>query len=401
MTVRRDPDGRWRYRVQVRLTDGTLQRISGTAPKYENSKKAAEQAERDHITRVLHPERVKQRKEVPTFDEWFNGRFWREWVVARKNKPTEVRSKQTIYRVHLKPAFGDVRLDRIDDGAIAEFRAKLVEATTRFGRPFSDKRINNILAVLSKPLHYAHKCKVLDGVPEIGLLKTERPEIEAWELGQYARILETARRQDDEPEWYAAVCLAGEAGLRVGEIKALRWREDVDLVARTLTVNFQTCNGATTTPKGRTRRTVPMTNTLYAALKRLEVVRDGLVIRNLDGSAKTDGEANHAIDRILRRAGLPSVGWHRLRHSFGTHAALFGVNPWRLQAWMGHKRIDETMLYVHVASAHMRELPDPIREAAGEISDPDQRVVALLGARAKILPNSGASAPKSGVISAA
>src|SRR5206468_1957851 len=26
-------------------------------------------------------------------------------------------------------------------------------------------------------------------------------------------------------EWYAAACLAGEAGLRVGEVKALRWRE--------------------------------------------------------------------------------------------------------------------------------------------------------------------------------
>ncbi len=111
------------------------------------------------------------------------------------------------------------------------------------------------------------------------------------------------------------------------------------------------------------------------------------MVRNLDGTAKTDGEANHAIDRLLRKTGLPSVGWHRLRHSFGTHAALFGVNPWRLQAWMGHKRIDETMLYVHVASAHMRELPEVIRRGADSIGDPDARVVAMLGARDKFLTN--------------
>jgi site-specific recombinase XerD len=49
-------------------------------------------------------------------------------------------------------------------------------------------------------------------------------------------------------------------------------------------------------------------------------------------------------------------GFHRLRHSSGTHTALFGVNPWRLQAWMGHKRIDETMLYVHVAETHRRDI---------------------------------------------
>ena len=107
-----------------------------------------------------------------------------------------------------------------------------------------------------------------------------------------------------------------------------------------------------------------MTTTLYAALKRLEVVREGFVVRNLDGSQKTDGEADAAIRRICRRAGLPVHSFHRLRHSFGTHAELLGVNPWRLQAWMGHKRIDETMLYVHVAEAHHRELPEVIRQAA-------------------------------------
>jgi hypothetical protein len=64
-----------------------------------------------------------------------------------------------------------------------------------------------------------------------------------------------------------------------------------------------------------------------------------------------------------------------------THAALFGVNPWRLQAWMGHKRIDETMLYVHVAEAHHRELPEVIRQAAASESDPDVRIVKMLSAR--------------------
>jgi len=76
----------------------------------------------------------------------------------------------------------------------------------------------------------------------------------------------------------------------------------------------------------------------------VSVIRDGHVVRNLDGTAKTDMQAVRAIERICRRAGLPERLWHTLRHTFGTHAALFGVNPWRLQAWLGHERIDETML---------------------------------------------------------
>jgi hypothetical protein len=42
---------------------------------------------------------------------------------------------------------------------------------------------------------------------------------------------------------------------------------------------------------------------------------------------KTDDQADKAIQRICRKAGLPVRHWHTLRHAFGTHAALFGVNP--------------------------------------------------------------------------
>lgn len=81
----------------------------------------------------------------------------------------------------------------------------------------------------------------------------------------------------------------------------------------------------------------------------------------------------------------PLRQWHTLRHTFGTHAALFGVNPWRLQTWLGHKRVDETMLYVHVAEAHPRDLPESIREAAKGVDDPDRRIIAMLGSRGSVV----------------
>jgi len=48
---------------------------------------------------------------------------------------------------------------------------------------------------------------------------------------------------------------------------------------------------------------------------------------------------------------------------------------------MGHKRIDETMLYVHVAEAHHRELPEVVRLAAANETDPDTRILEMLAAR--------------------
>jgi integrase len=320
-----------------------------------------------------------KREEMLTFKDWFHGRFWTEWVIAQKNKPSEVEAKESIYRVHLGPVFGHMVLTAIDFPVIARFRAKLIESG------LSDKRINNILAVLSKALNYAEQAKVIPSAPSVGMLKVERPEIVAWSLEEYARLLATAKALD--PMWYAANCLAGEAGLRVGEIRALDWRRDVDLVARTITVNKQIRRGHMTTPKGRTRRTVPMTDMLYEALKALDTIRTGFVIRNLDGSGMTDNETKYHCYRICRAAGLPERGWHILRHAFGTHAAMFGVNPWKLMLWMGHKRIDETMLYVQFAEVHMRPLPDGIIAASRGYDDPDRRIIAMLSARQNVQMN--------------
>jgi integrase len=157
-------------------------------------------------------------------------------------------------------------------------------------------------------------------------------------------------------------------------------------------VNQQIRRGQPTTPKGRTRRMVPMTPTLLAALKSLDTIRTGYVIRNLDGEPMTDNDTKYHCYRICRAAGLPEHGWHTLRHSFGTHAAMFGVNPWKLMQWMGHKRVDETMLYVHFAEAHMRPHPEAILTAQKGHDDPDQKIIAMLDARR--LCGSHMAAPK-------
>jgi hypothetical protein len=49
--------------------------------------------------------------------------------------------------------------------------------------------------------------------------------------------------------------------------------------------------------------------------------------------------------------------------------------------WMGHKQIDETMLYVHFAEAHLRPLPEPVLDAQRSELDPDRRIIAMLDAR--------------------
>jgi hypothetical protein len=71
---------------------------------------------------------------------------------------------------------------------------------------------------------------------------------------------------------------------------------------------------------------------------------------------------HHVVDRARR---LPGPGWTvvgwldtRSRHAD------------RVMAKDSHKRIDETMLYVHFAEAHLRPLPEPILSAQRGHDDP-------------------------------
>jgi hypothetical protein len=77
---------------------------------------------------------------------------------------------------------------------------------------------------------------------------------------------------------------------------------------------------------------------------------------------------------------------------------MFGVNPWKLMTWMGHKRIEETMLYVHFAEAHLRPLPEPILNAQRDQNDPDKRVISMLSARAKLAHVGSKLAVKPGLL---
>jgi hypothetical protein len=145
MPIRRDGRGRWRYRKVIRLPNGTTCRISGTPA--INKRWAAERAEETHVRRLLEATDRKERKEVPTFGEWFLGRYMREWCEAQQNKPSTVHEKRSIFEHHLRGFFGPLKLDEIDVGRIQGLKAKLGEGSNRYEKPLTLKTRNNVLAV--------------------------------------------------------------------------------------------------------------------------------------------------------------------------------------------------------------------------------------------------------------
>src|SRR5262249_1575026 len=144
---------------------------------------AAEDAEREHVHRVLHPPPEKpQKKEVPTFDA-FADEFMETYAKAN-NKPSERESKRSILQHHLRPAFGRLQLDTITAREVEVLKAKLL------GRSLSAKRVNNILIVLSKILKYAEEIGILDDLPRIKSLKVPPSKFDFLDDGEYERLRE-------------------------------------------------------------------------------------------------------------------------------------------------------------------------------------------------------------------
>jgi integrase len=165
-----------------------------------------------------------------------------------------------------------------------------------------------------------------------------------------ASLLEAA----EGTELQAAIAVAIGTGLRRGELLALRW-SDLDLDARRLTVrrSLETIEGVTRTkpPKtARSARTIALPpfvgNILRAERKKQAELRlllglgredDGWVFVRSDGSQWEPGAFSLAFARFVKRAELPHIRFHDLRHSFGTLALASGVDLQTVSRALGHE----------------------------------------------------------------
>ena len=145
------------------------------------------------------------------------------------------------------------------------------------------------------------------------------------------------------------VLAGGDAGLRLGEIIALEWR-DIDLSARRLTVERSDWLGHVTVPKGGRSRQLPMTQRLAAALRGARHLRGERVLCLPDGSPITRDRVIKAVRGAQRVAGIEQ-GVHILRHSFCSHLAMKGAPARAIQELAGHADLSTTQRYMHLSPA--------------------------------------------------
>jgi len=194
----------------------------------------------------------------------------------------------------------------------------------------------------------------LDKMARIKTLKVDPQKFDFFTFEEFEALVAAASA---EPQWQAAVLTAGEAGLRLGELLALRW-EDVDLGRGQLQVMRTDWRGKVGSPKGGKDRMVPLTSRLQAALRSIRHLRGQLVFCWEDGTRWTNTTMRAGIKRQEKRAGLRVTGWHALRHTFCSHLAMRGAAAKAIQDLAGHQSIAVTNRYMHLAPGALRAAID-------------------------------------------
>jgi integrase len=202
-----------------------------------------------------------------------------------------------------------------------------------------------------------------------------------WSAGQLHAFLETAREHRHSALWW----ILGTTGMRRGEALGLRW-SDVDLDKGLIKVQRALVTGdggkQWSTPKTRAGwRTVSIDEDTVAVLKAHRArqnaeklalgagyVDEDLVTAQADGTTVSPTRITEQFGRLLRRAGLPHIRLHDLRHTFATLALEAGVNPRVVQEALGHSHVSVTLgIYSHVdqkAQASAAALLSAMRKAA-------------------------------------
>jgi integrase len=368
----RDPDGGWRPR-RGRVSDGFYdERRAHVAAAEIVSAYVADAAEVERVERERKQAGVTFREVAEEYLSWLERVNGAKPSTLRDHRST-LAEAGTPYRRgsgtingHVMAALGDRPASKITTREINELLTKVSDTGA------SPSTVNKFRAVIVAVLNYGAKEDTfgLQTNPAAQADKRREPDrapllfYSPEEIEALARALADGRHRELKPHERGRVedaqdaelvRVAAYAGLRLGELLALRWR-DVDFAGHALTISRAMSDGVeSSTKSGRVRR-VPLPDQAAAALDRLSrradfTARDEIVFCNALGRPLDGSALRRRFKRARDAAGLRPLRFHDLRHTYGSLLAAAGVDLVTIQAVMGHSTLATTGRYLHAKPA--------------------------------------------------
>jgi integrase len=269
------------------------------------------------------------------------------WFAGLRVRPSTLANYRSNYRNHLEPAFGTVRMDRINRQQVLRFLADL---HSKGLMPRTERAIyNQLRSILRSALH--DRVLVASPCYKVTLPKVPPKEFAFLTPEQVEKLLSSATAGD-----FAVLATAVGTGLRQGELLGLTVDavdlERGELIVRQQMVTPPTAGMPYLTPLLKTaaaHRVLPLPTFVIDALRThlasFGTGENGLLFPNRKGAGWRRGSFNASVWKpALRRAGLPSgFGIHACRHTYASVLIADTPNPMLVMYRLGHASITETM----------------------------------------------------------
>ncbi len=342
-------DGRWegRYRY-FSAAEGKMKYRSVYARSYHEVKEKLSRLKNDSV----HYTPSGSLTVKTLFDDWLAAVHLRVKASTYANYCMKVKK-------HILPAFGCILYERLTAGVIHTF----MEQKLKCG--LSPKYVSDIIIVFKSMAKYAEKeYGYRNPLRNVMLPKTEKKKMRLFSE-QQQKTLSSYAMQDITPT-KIGILLSFYTGIRIGELCALQW-EDMDLDQGILTVSktiqrIASPQGSHATkllidrPKSRSAvREIPLPSFL---LKLLQAYRqqDEIYVVSQKDEPLDPRTMQYRFHALLKKAQLPSINFHALRHMFATNCVALGFDIKTLSELLGHSSVETTLnRYVH--SSMERKLP--------------------------------------------
>ena len=302
-----------------------------------------------------------------TVGQWMD--VWFENCAKIKVRPSSHKTYQGYIDNHIKPSIGKIPLGKLSSLDLQKLYKRLlsggrVERVESKKQPkgLSAKTVRNINQVISSAMDFAIDQKLIAANPTDGcaLPKLEHREMKTLPTEQLASFLHEARESGVFEMYYIELA----TGLRRGELLGLKW-EDIDLERGTIQVRRQIAriNGEVVEAPLKTKNSYRSVSIGHDAVEILKEQRrktnSEYVFPSPTGGPISPDSVLHMLHRVLKRAGLPRIRFHDMRHTFATVALQNGVDIKTVSGVLGHYSAGFTLdTYAHVTTQAQRQAAD-------------------------------------------
>ncbi len=348
----REDRQRWVVEIDYGFVSGRRKRV----PRYFKTQEEAIEEQRK--ARQAKSEGIANLDRRSRFGDFLT--YWLEEIVKPSERAESTKSNyRDMVNNHIRPALGKHRLVELKHEDLQRFLNR------KAADGYSTSTMRTLRTVLHQALNEAVITeKITRNVAEtLRVPKARKPKRKVVALSKEdgLRLLEEAK----STRLYALYVLLAMVGLRRGEALALRW-SDFDESASTLRVARQVTRvrgvglmvGPTKSQAGQ--RTIALPARCVEVLKAHRTAQHahresvgkrwkehGLIFPSTVGTHMEPRGLNTHMSKLCKRAGLPHLGPHALRHTAATMAYALGVDWKQIQAMLGHTMLSTTMdIYV-------------------------------------------------------